>query len=120
MTATKPQSALTHPADCTTLDARRDTRNLNRLEDGMADFTPYQQKIIKRYYDNQDTIQAQRLAELVSELYLSTGKKRQRAWAAVMAAMQKLGIPQARIDHLHKQDNPALVAEVVKELEGKK
>lgn len=83
------------------------------------DFTPHQQKIIRRYYDNQDTIQRQRLAELVSELYLSTGKKRQRAWASAIAAMQKLGVPQARIDHLVKKDNPALVAEVVKELEGK-
>ena len=86
----------------------------------MADFTPYQQKIIKRYYDNQDTIQAQRLAELVSELYLTTGKKRQRAWEAVAAAMQKLGVPQSRIDHLLKQANPALLAEVVKELEARK
>jgi hypothetical protein len=84
----------------------------------MADFTPYQQKVIKRYYDNQDAIQRQRLAELVSDLYLSTGKKRERAWAAVVAAMQKLGVPAARIDHLRKQDNPALVAELVKELEG--
>ena len=86
----------------------------------MTDYSPYQQKIIKRYYDNQDTLQQQRLAELVSELYLAEGKKRQRAWEAVVAAMQKLGIPQSRIDHLRKQDNPALVAEVVKELEGKK
>ena len=86
----------------------------------MADFTPYQQKIIKRYYDNQDTIQRQRLAELVSELYLSSGKKRQRAWEAVAAAMQKLGVPQSRIEHLKAKDDPALVAQVVKELEGKK
>jgi hypothetical protein len=86
----------------------------------MPDFTPYQQKIIKRYYDNQDTIQRQRLAELVSELYLSAGKKRQRVWEAVAAAMQKLGVPQARIDHLRARDNPALVAQVVKELEAKK
>jgi hypothetical protein len=85
----------------------------------MADFTPYQQKVIKRYYDNQDTIQRQRLAELVSDLYLSTGAKRQRVWKAVIAAMQKLGVPQSRIDHLHQQDNPALVAHLVKELEGK-
>jgi hypothetical protein len=84
------------------------------------DYTPHQQKIIKRYYDNQDTLMAQRLAELVGELYLSTGKKRQKAWASAAAAMQKLGVPQPRIDHLVKQDNPALVAEVVKELEGKK
>jgi hypothetical protein len=85
----------------------------------MADLTPYQQKIVKRYYDNQDTVQRQRLAELVSELYLSTGKKRQKVWESVAAAMQKLKVPQSRIDHLRKQDNPALVAEVVKELEAR-
>ena len=85
----------------------------------MADFTPYQQKIIKRYYNSQDAIQGQRLAELVSELYLSSGKKRLRVWESVVAAMQKLGVPQSRIDHLRAQDNPALVAQVVKELEGK-
>jgi hypothetical protein len=85
----------------------------------MADLTPYQQKIVKRYYNNQDTLQRQRLAELVSELYLSTGKKRQKVWESVAAAMQKLKVPQARIDHLRKQDNPALVAEVVKELEAR-
>jgi hypothetical protein len=86
----------------------------------MADFTPYQQKVIKRYYDNQDALARQRLAELVSDLYLTTGKKRQRVWAALESAMQKLGVPQARIDHLKKQDNPALVAELVKELDATK
>jgi hypothetical protein len=85
----------------------------------MTDFTPYQQKVIKRYYDNQDTLQRQRLAELVSELYLAEGKKRERAWQAAAVAMQKLGVPQARIDHLVKQNNPALIAEVVKELEAR-
>ena len=85
----------------------------------LDDFTPHQQKIIKRYYNNQDTIQHQRLAEQVGELYLSSGKKRERVWESVMAAMQKLGVPQSRIDHLRAQDNPALVAQVVKELEGK-
>jgi hypothetical protein len=85
----------------------------------MADYTPHQQKIIKRYYNNQDAIQRQRLAELVTELYLSEGKKRQKVWVSIAAAMQKLGVAQSRIDHLLKQDNPALVAEVVKELEAK-
>jgi hypothetical protein len=85
----------------------------------MADFTPFQQKIIKRYYNNQDAIQGQRLAEMVGELYLSAGKKREKVWESVVAAMQKLGVPQARIDHLRAQDNPALVAQIVKELEGK-
>ncbi len=86
----------------------------------MEDFTPHQQKIIKRYYANQDTAQLQRLAELVSELYLAEGKKKQRTWASVAQLMQKLGVPQSRVDHLVRQANPALVAQVVKELEAGK
>ena len=39
-------------------------------------------------------------------------------WKRIVVALEKLGIPQSRIDHLLAQDNPALVAEVVKELEG--
>ncbi len=85
----------------------------------LEDFTPHQQKIIKRYYKNEDALHRQRLAELVSELFLAEGKKRQRAWASAATAMQKLGVPQSRIDHLLKQDNPALLAELVKELQGK-
>jgi hypothetical protein len=84
------------------------------------DYTPHQQKIIKRYYSNQDAIQHQRLSELVTELYLAEGKKRQRCWIAAAGAMKKLGLPQARIDHLVSKDDPALLAEVVKELERKK
>lgn len=84
------------------------------------DFTPHQQKIIKRDHNNIDTIQSQRLAELVGELYLSEGKKRERVWTNIVSAMQKLEVPQARIDHLRAQDKPELVAQLVKELEGKK
>jgi hypothetical protein len=83
-------------------------------------YTPYQQKIIKRYYDNEGDMKHQRLAELVGELYLAEGKKKAKAWADAAAAMVKLGVPRSRIDHLVKQGNPALVAELVKELEGKK
>ncbi len=83
-------------------------------------YSPHQQKIIKRYYDNQGDLKHQRLAELVGELYLAEGKKKAKAWADAAAAMAKLGVPQSRIDHLMKQANPALVAEVVKELEAKK
>jgi hypothetical protein len=84
------------------------------------DYTPHQQKIIKRYYDNNDTIQRQRLAELVTELFLSEGKKRARVWDRIASALLKLGLPQAQIDHLRAQDNPELMAKVVKEFEGKK
>ena len=82
----------------------------------MSDFTPHQRKIIERYYDNLDAIALQRLAELVSDLYLTQGKKRSGVWTKIEAAMKKLGIPQQRIDHLKRQDKPELVADLVKEL----
>jgi hypothetical protein len=84
----------------------------------VPDYTPHQQKIIKRYYDSIDTIKLQRLAELVSDLYLAEGKKRQSVWKQIIKAMQQLGVPQSRIDHLHKLDKPEQVAELVKELQG--
>ena len=84
------------------------------------DFSPHQQKIIKRYYDNLDTIALQRLADLVGELYLAEGKKKEKAWQAAQKAMVKLEVPAVRIEHLMKQQQPALLAELVKELQAKK
>lgn len=86
----------------------------------MADYTPYQQNIIKRYYENQGDISLQRLAELATDLYLSTGKKREACWKRAVTAMEKLNVPQARIDHILAKDDPALLAQLVKELGGGK
>ncbi len=85
----------------------------------LGDFSAHQQKIIKRYYSNQDQIQLQRLSEQVTELFLAEGKKRERVWKAVVTAMQKLGVPQTRIDHLVQQNDPQLIAKLVTELQGK-
>ncbi|MFQ3648691.1 MAG: hypothetical protein SNJ75_00025 [Gemmataceae bacterium] len=82
----------------------------------MADLTPYQQKIVKRYYENLDAISLQRLGELVGDLYLARGKKRQTVWKNIESALLKLGVTQARIDLLKAKDDPAALAEVVKEL----
>ena len=86
----------------------------------MSDFTPYQQKVIKRYYDNLETLALQRLAELVGELYLAEGKKSERLWKQVASHLQKLKLPQTRIDHLIQQGKPQLLANLVSELQGKK
>ena len=80
------------------------------------DYTAHQQKIIKRYYDNLDGIARQRLAELVGELYLASGKKKEKAWKDAGAAMEKLGVPASRVKHLLEKRDPAMVAELVKEL----
>ncbi len=85
----------------------------------LDDFTPHQQRIIKRYYENQDTIQLQRLGELVTDLYLAEGKKRATVWKRIISALERLKIPADRIQHLHKKDDPALLANLVKELQAK-
>jgi hypothetical protein len=86
---------------------------------GMEDYTRHQQGIIKRYYANQDAIQLQKLGELVTDLYLAEGKKREKVWKSIVAAMQKLGVPQSRIDHIVAQNKPELLANLVQELQGK-
>ena len=85
----------------------------------MADRTPYQDRIVRRYYENQDAIMAQRLAELVGDLYLAEGKSRARLWSKAEAAMQRLKVPADRIQHILSSDNPSLLATLVKEIQGR-
>lgn len=81
--------------------------------------TKHQQRIIRNYYQNRDAISLQRLQELVTELYLAEGKKREKQWGYIIAALEKLGLSQKRIEHLRAQDDPRLVAQVVEELLAK-
>ncbi|MDO4585104.1 MAG: hypothetical protein Q4D62_13500 [Planctomycetia bacterium] len=82
----------------------------------MTDFTPHQQKIIKRYYDNIENSSFQRLEELVTDLYLAEGKKRAQCWKRAAAAMEKLNVPQYRIDLIVSLDNPVLIVKLLEEL----
>ncbi len=83
------------------------------------DYTPYQRRVINRYYQHQPQILQQRLADLVGELFLAEGKKRQQLWKRTAEVLQKLGVAQARIQHLLCKDDPALLAGIVKEMSRK-
>ena len=82
----------------------------------MAKYSKHQQKIIQNYYQNRESISLQRLQELVTELYLSEGKKRERHWESIRGHLEKLGVKPATIRHLEEQDRPELVANLVKSL----
>ncbi len=84
----------------------------------MSDYTPYQKKIIDRYYKNFDAIKFQQLSELATELYLAEGKKLDRLWKRVEEDLRKLGFPEARIQHLLEKRQPALLVGILNELEG--
>ena len=82
----------------------------------MAERSKYQQNIIKNYYENRETISLQRAQELVTELFLSEGKKRQKYWKTLEGHLLKLEVKQQTIDHLIKQDDPQLAAQLITKL----
>jgi phosphotransacetylase len=82
----------------------------------MAERTKFQQKIIKNYYDNREAISLQRVQEIITELYLSEGKKREKYWKSLAAHLEKLGVKPEQIDHLIAQNNPELAARLVEKL----
>ncbi|MBI1346386.1 hypothetical protein GC163_08855 [bacterium] len=80
------------------------------------DYSRYQQKAIKRYYDNRDQLDEQRLSELVANLYLAEGKKKAKLWETAKELMGRLNVPPSRIEHVIKTADPAILAEVVKDI----
>jgi hypothetical protein len=82
----------------------------------MAERTKFQERAIKNFYDNREAIALQRVQELVTELYLSEGKKRDKHWKNVATHLQKLGVAPETIDHLVKQNRPELVANLIEKL----
>src|SRR5271166_2985359 len=83
----------------------------------MTDHTPYQKKIINRYYKNFDAIKHQQLSELATELYLAEGKKKERLWKRVEESLRKLEFPESRIAHLLAKRDPSLLVAVLTELD---
>lgn len=83
------------------------------------DYTPYQQKVISRFYENRDQIDDQRLGELVTNLYLATNaKKKEKLWAAAREIMIRMKLPESRIKHVVESQDPAVLASVVQELQS--
>jgi hypothetical protein len=84
----------------------------------MADYSKYQQKVIKNYYDNREQIDEQRLSELVTNLFLSEGKKRAKLWQTARDLMLRLGASESRVEHVVSTDDAAILAEVVKDIQA--
>jgi hypothetical protein len=84
----------------------------------MAKRSGYQQRMIRNYYQHRDAIMLQKLGEMVTELYLAGGKARERLWKRAGAALKNLGVPEQQVEHLVASDNPALLAERVKQMLG--
>lgn len=84
----------------------------------MPDYSDYQKKVIGRYYDNREQIDRQKLEELVTNLFLAEGKKREKFWKTATDVMERLKVPKSRIEHVVSTDDPAILAEVVNDLQA--
>jgi hypothetical protein len=95
---------------------------ISRKDFAVADreYSSYQKKVIQRYYNNRPAMDEQRLAELATELYLASDKKKVKLWESAKEVMERLGTPASRIEHVIKTGDPALVAEVVKDVQAGK
>ena len=74
----------------------------------------YQEKIIKNYYRHRDALGLQKAQEAITELYLSEGKMRPTDWKRLARHLEMVGLPADQIAHLREQDDPEMVAEVLK------
>ena len=71
----------------------------------------YQDKLIRNYYLNRDTIMLNKLSELVSELYLAeSSAKKNVLWQRAHKAMTKLNVPPPIVNHIMQKRNVEILA----------
>ena len=81
------------------------------------DLTPHQKAIVRRYYENREAISTQKLAEIVSELYLCTSeKKANQLWERAEKALKGAGAHPAWLEAVINERNVEGLAEIVNEL----
>jgi len=78
--------------------------------------TRYQEGIIRRYYRNLDSMRAQRLQELVGDIFLATAeKKRVTLWAKAGEILAGIGMPAPDVQALVAARDIEALAAVVNE-----
>jgi len=79
----------------------------------------YQKRILRNYAEHHDTIQSNKLSELVSELWLAEGAAATKLWGKAQIALMRMNVPgQKAASIVNKRDVEALAA-LVKELDEK-
>jgi len=85
----------------------------------VVDYTPYQKGVIRRYYENRDTIALNRLGEIASDLYLAEGETaRKRLWRSAAAQLEKLPCAGARRERIVAERDLEGLAKLLGELQG--
>lgn len=80
-------------------------------------YTPYQQKVIRRFYENKDLRLIQKLGELVSNLYVETSeKKRESGWKRIKEILIDLKTHPHEVEFLTKDKNLTVISKKLAEV----
>ena len=80
-------------------------------------YTPYQQKVIRRFYENKDLRLIQKLGELVSNLYVETSeKKRESGWKRIKEILIYLKVHPHEVEFLTKDKNLTVISKKLAEM----
>lgn len=78
------------------------------------DYTPYQRKVISRYYKNQDTMRGQKISEMISEIFLAgTPKKKETLWAKMRKLLEDGGLPAPEVERIVSSQDVEALARLV-------
>ena len=83
---------------------------------GGREYSRTQKKIIDRYYEHRDSIMAQKLGEIVSELYLAEGKKAESLWKRAEKALANLSANDAQVRKVLDERSLEGLAKLVNDL----
>jgi hypothetical protein len=79
-----------------------------------------QKKIIDRYYENHDTIQSDKLSQIVSDLWLAEeGTNKTKLWGKAQVALMRMGVDANRVAKAVGDRNVEALAALVAEVDTK-
>lgn len=78
-------------------------------------YSPYQKRVIRRYYENREAASTQRLGEIVTELYLATSEKKiAKLWEQAEKLLEVTGANEVWLEKTVRERNLEQLAEIVK------
>ena len=78
------------------------------------EYSAYQRGVIKRFYENRDTLAIQKLAEIVSNLYLETNEgKIKRGWKSAKTQMLAAGVNAKKAEEIFEERDLGALAKIV-------
>lgn len=85
------------------------------------DLSRHQEGIVKRYYQNHDTIQSNKLSDLVSELWLAEDEKTQtKLWGKAQVALMRMGVDATRVGAVVAKRDMEALAKLVSQVDAGK